>query len=177
MKIILRNKWLSLIIIKKVLKCIIEHVLQYSNNCCNKNERIRKHIVAWVSWTARRINNDRIEKANESRTLYATLRKKRYLQIFFGHRNRRDPTGNIATIAEIVVEMTEVSEIIMFNGLSWRYVGPPYIQLTQKVGNRDCLRDNSWLGRWRCGDDLWPLWTYFALYFNGFPSNWYFSRT
>jgi hypothetical protein len=109
MRNILCNKSLSLNIRKRVLKCYIEPVLLYGCESWNVNEQMKRNLEAtemWflrrmmrIPWTAKVTNNDCLEMANESRTLYANIRRRQTL--FFGHIMRRDALENIVTTGKI----------------------------------------------------------------------------
>ena len=109
MKSILCNKSLSMNVRNRVLKCYIEPVLLYGSESWNINEQIRKNLEAtemWflrqmlrIPWTARVTNNDCLKEANETRTLYTTIRKRQ--TTFFGHVMRRETLENIVTTGKI----------------------------------------------------------------------------
>lgn len=63
-----------------------------------------------ISWTARVTNDDCLKKANEGRTLYATIRQE-IIVLWSGHIMRRGARENIMITGKFMVEMADIMRI------------------------------------------------------------------
>ena len=149
MKSILCNKSLSLNVRKRVLKCYVEPVLLYGSESWNVNEQIKKKLEAtemWflrrmlrIPWTARVTNDDCLKQANETRTLYTTIRQRQ--TAFLGHVMRREALENIVTTGKIEGKRGRGRpREVMLDGLRRWHGGISAAELIQKTKDRDLWR-------------------------------------
>ena len=130
-------------------------VLLYGSESWNVNNQIRKSLEATEMWFLRRMiprtarvnNDDCLEMANESRTLYTAIRRRQTK--FFGHVMRRGALENIVTTGKINGRRGRGRpREMMLDGLRQWHGGISSVELIQNTSDRDLWRFMNAYASW-----------------------------
>ena len=109
MKSILTNPKLIFKVRRRILRCYVEPIMLYGSEAWTINQQVQKHketTEMWflrrtlsIPWTARKINEEVLNEAGETRKLLITTRRRQAK--FFGHVMRRKQLEHLVTTEKL----------------------------------------------------------------------------